>query len=60
MNKYQMSVHRYDDKKETFVVEAEDKKEALEKGKKFVLQNPKYTWHEYDLNDVKCDKKLKK
>ena len=59
MHKYQMSIH-YFGGRETFTIEAEDKKDVLEKGRIYVHQNRKYDGFGYDRNDVKCEKKLRK
>lgn len=46
--------------RETFVISAANKQDALNKGRLYVLQNPKYTNQKYDTNDIRCEKKLKK
>ena len=60
MHKYQMSVHHFFEGRKSFTIEADNKKEAIEKGLLYVRQNPMYGGGNYDLNDVKCDKKLRK
>ena len=60
MNKYLMSIHHYFHNRTTFVIEANNKKEAVENGKIYVRQSPLFSGGNYDLNDVKCEKKLNK
>lgn len=60
MNSYVMSIHKYPGIREKFVIEAENKREAISKGLVFVAQNPKYISSQYDINDVRCEKKLRK
>lgn len=59
-HKYQMSVYCWGGTRETFVISAVNKQDALNKGRLYVLQNPKYTNQKYDTNDIRCEKKLKK
>lgn len=58
MNKYLMAVYHYFNGYQQFTIEAKNKKEALNKGRTYVLQNPLYLGSNYDTNDVKCIKKL--
>ena len=60
MNQYLMSVHRYFNPRETFVIEAENKEDAVRKGKIYVRQSSQFFGGNYDLNDVKCIKKINK
>lgn len=58
MNKYLMGIHRFCNGYETFEIEAENKQDAKEKASIFVRQNWKYDGGNYDLNDIKCIKKI--
>lgn len=60
MHKYLMEVRHYFLGYEQFIIEAENKTDAVEKGKLFVLRNWKYGGGNYNRNDVRCVKKLKK
>ena len=60
MNQYLMSVYRYFNPRETFVIEAENKENAVRKGKIYVRQSPRFFGGNYDLNDVRCVKKINK
>lgn len=54
-----MGVHHFVTGYETFEIEADDKIDAVRKGKLYVLQHPIYgSGGNYDTNDVKCIKKL--
>lgn len=55
-----MEVRRYFLGYEQFVIEAENKKDAVEKGKLFVKRSWQYDSSNYNTNDVRCVKKLKK
>lgn len=59
MHRYLMEVYGYFSGYEQFEIEAENKKDAVEKGKLFVMRNWKYGGGNYDHNDVRCVKKLK-
>ena len=59
MHKYLMEVYGYFSGYERFEIEAEDKKDAVEKGKQFVRHSWKYGGGNYNHNDVRCVKKLK-
>ena len=59
MHKYLMEVRRYFYGYEQFVIEAENKQDAVEKGKLYVLRNWKYSGGNYNCNDVRCVKKMK-
>lgn len=59
MHTYLMEIRHYSSGYEQFVIEAESKKDAVEKGKLFVLRSWKYDGGNYDRNDVRCVKKLK-
>lgn len=59
MHKYLMEVLHYFLGYERFTVEAENKEDAVKKGKQYVLTSAKHHWDNYDLNDVRCVKKLK-
>ena len=54
-----MEVRRYFYGYEQFVIEAENKQDAVEKGKLYVLRNWKYSGGNYNCNDVRCVKKMK-
>ena len=60
MNRYLMKVYHYFSGYEHFEIEAENKEDAVEKGKEFVRHESKYRFGgNYNLNDVQCIKKLK-
>lgn len=59
MRKYLMEVRHYFSGYEQFVIEAENKLDAVEKGKLYVLQDWKYSGGNYDRNSVRCVKKIK-
>lgn len=44
MHKYQMEIKRWFGGYEPFVIEAENKADALAKAKQYVCQNPPYCW----------------
>jgi hypothetical protein len=54
-----MEVRHYFSGYEQFVIEAENKLDAVEKGKLYVLQDWKYSGGNYDRNSVRCVKKIK-
>lgn len=58
MNQYLMSVYHYFNGYQQFTIEAENKNEALNKGRIHVLQDPLYSGGDYDTNDVRCIKKI--
>lgn len=61
MNKYLMSIRHYFSGYEQFIVEAENKQDAIFKGLIFVKQNPKfYCGGNYNLDSIKCIKKLQR
>ena len=57
MNTYLMTIVRFFSGEETFEVEATDKKEAVEKTRKYF---EKYGSGNYKLDSIKCKKKLQK
>lgn len=59
MHKYLMEVRHWFSGYERFVIEAENKEDAVKKGKQYVLTSAKSNWDNYNLNDVRCVKKLK-
>ena len=59
MHTYLMSIRRYFSGEETFKIEAENKAQALELGKKYVWQSPIYADGNYDRLSVKVLKKMK-
>lgn len=61
MNNYLMSVYHFFEGYRNFTIEAENKKDAVSKGLTFVKRNPIYSCGgNYNLNDVKCIKKIPK
>lgn len=61
MNIYLMAIRRYFCGYEEFEIEAENKQDAVEKSKEYVRITPPYSGgNNYDVNDVKCIKKLQK
>ena len=59
MHVYLMSVRHYFSGEEFFHVSAMNKTEALDLGKKFVIQSPKYSPLDYDLGSVRVIRKEK-
>lgn len=60
MHEYLMEVRHFFLGYERFTIKAENKPEALEKAKKYVLQEPRFSWGgNYDTNDVRLVMKLK-
>lgn len=59
MHQYQMEIKRWFGGYEPFVIEADNKANALAKAKVYVCQNPPYCWGDYNINDIRCVKKLK-
>lgn len=59
MNLYLMKVRKWFGDYDEFEIEAENKSQALEKGRVHVLQNPKFGWGTHNTNDVVCVKKLR-
>ena len=57
MNKYLVEIRHFFDGYRTFEIEADNKSNALVKGKEYVVR---IGGGNYDLNDVKVVKKLKK
>lgn len=60
MNLYLVKVRKWFGDYDEFTVEAENKTQALEKGRIHVLQSPKYGWGSHNINDVVVVKKLQK
>jgi hypothetical protein len=61
MNKYLMRIKGYFSGWEEFEVDAEDKDDAVLKATEFCKKSSKYgIGGNYDLNSIKCVKKLKK
>lgn len=60
MNVYLLKVRRWFGGYNEFTVEAEDKEEALEKGRIFVCQNTSFHSGSHDLNDVSVIRKVPK
>lgn len=56
MNRFLMDVLHYFRGHEQFEIEAEDKADAVEKGKEYLY---KHSSGNYQINSVKCLKKLK-
>lgn len=57
MHQYLMEIKHWLGGYDNFVIDAENKTEALAKARVFACQ--KYSWDSYNLNDVRCVKKLK-
>lgn len=60
MNQYLMGVRKWFGGYDEFTIEAENKAHALDKGRTFVLQSPKFGWGSHNTNDVICVKKIRK
>lgn len=59
-NKYLMAVYHFFSGYENFEIEAENKEDAVKKGKEFVKHNFHYRHGgNYNTDDVKCIKKMK-
>lgn len=59
MNLYLMKVRKWFGGYDEFEIEAENKAQALEKGRIYVLQSPEYGWGSHNTNDVVCVKKIR-
>ena len=59
-NKYLMSITHFFGAKEQFEIEALNKADAIEKAKKHILWNTHYYGGNFDLNSIKCIKKIQK
>ena len=59
MHVYLMAVRHYFTGEEFFRVSAQNKTDALDLGKKFVIQSPKYSPSNYDLGSVRVVRKEK-
>lgn len=59
MHRFLMKVKKFGNGYEAFEIDATDKTDAVRRGLVYVRQNPHYHRDVYDLNDVKCIKKLK-
>lgn len=57
MNKYLMTIVRFFSGEETFEIDATDKKDAIEKTRKYF---EKHGSGNYKLDSIKCKKKLQK
>lgn len=58
MNLYLMKVRIWFGNYDEFEIEAENKEQALEKGRIHVLQSQRFGWGTHNTNDVVCVKKL--
>ena len=59
MHRFLMKVKKFSGGYEAFEVDALNKQDAVRVGLLYVRQNPHYHRDIYDLNDVKCIKKLR-
>ena len=59
MNQYLMEIKRWFAGSSQFVIEAENKADALEKAKAYVCKTQPYCFGDYNKNDIRCVKKLK-
>lgn len=60
LNKYELSIKKFgSNERTTFEIEAENKLDALERGRVYVLQNNFFNPWIFDTNDIRIEKKLK-
>lgn len=59
MHQYQMEIKRWFGGYVSFVIEADNKADALAKAKEYVCRTQPYCFDDYNRNDVRCVKKLK-
>lgn len=60
MRSYLMTVHQFFSGDTEFVIEAENKEDAVARGTLYVKQSGKFLVGNCDYNSVKCIKKLQK
>lgn len=61
MNTYLISIRKYfSGEEKLFTIDADSKQDAVIKGTEFVNKNPIFSGGNYNLDTIKCVKKLRK